>query len=143
MVRIILKYNEKSYKISLIYDVVYVTIKELKDVKIYSIIPLCLFFRYMNGCFEKINGNKYLTLVSTNERKEKLKEYEELLVKIRNLIKSITKNSDHYDENHMKVNSDDKLCLNKRTEIPTIAIVVRVIFFENNKYYPQAFPDKC
>ena len=143
MVRIILKYNEKSYKISLIYDVVYVTIKELKDVKIYSIIPLCLFFRYMNGCFEKINGNKYLTLVSTNERKEKLKEYEELLVKIRNLIKSITKNSDHYDENHMKVNSDDKLCLNKRTEIPTIAIVVRVIFFENNKYYPQAFSDKC
>ena len=97
----------------------------------------------MNGCFEKINGNKYLTLVSTNERKEKLKEYEELLVKIRNLIKSITKNSDHYDENHMKVNSDDKLCLNKRTEIPTIAIVVRVIFFENNKYYPQAFSDKC
>ena len=32
----------------------------------------------MNGYFEEINGNKYLTLVPTNERREKIKKYEEL-----------------------------------------------------------------
>ena len=56
----------------------------------------------MNGYFEEINGNKYLTLVSTNETKEKIKKYEEMGSKIRDLIRSITKNSDDYDENYLK-----------------------------------------
>ena len=43
----------------------------------------------------------------------------------------------------IKFNSDDELPLNKTVEIPTITIVVRVIFLENNKYYPQVFLDKC
>ena len=29
----------------------------------------------MNGYFEEINRNKYLTLVPTNESKEKIKKY--------------------------------------------------------------------
>ena len=43
-------------------------------VKIYSVNPLYLIFKYVNGCFEGINGSKYLTLVPTNENKEKIKE---------------------------------------------------------------------
>ena len=39
----------------------------------------------------------------------------------------------------IKTNSDDKLALNKTIEIPSLAIVVRAIFLENNKYYPQVF----
>ena len=50
-----------------------------------------------------MNGNKYLTLVPTNENKEKIKKYEELWIKIKDLIMSITKNSDDYDENYMKI----------------------------------------
>ena len=38
-----------------------------------------------------------LTLVPTNESKEKIKKYEELWIKIRDLIRSITENSDDYD----------------------------------------------
>ena len=45
----------------------------------------------------------------------------------------ITKNLDDYDE---KFNSDDKLPLNKKMQIPTITIVVRAVFLENSKYYP-------
>ena len=58
------------------------------------------------------------------------KKYEELWVKMRDLIRSITKNSDDYDEKDMKIklNSDDKLPLNKTIEIPTMTIVVRAIF---------------
>ena len=43
----------------------------------------------------------------------------------------------------IKFHSDDELPLNKTTEIPIIAIVVRDVFRENNKYYPEAFLDKC
>ena len=59
--------------------------------------------------------------------------------KIRDLIRSMTKNSDDYDEKYMniKFNSDGELPLNKRLEIPTITIVVKTIFLQNNKYYPQ------
>ena len=35
----------------------------------------------MNGYFEEINGNKHLTLVPTNESKEKIKKYEDCGVK--------------------------------------------------------------
>ena len=52
----------------------------------------------MNGYFKEINGNKYLTLVSSNETKEQRKKYEELWSKVRDLIRSVAKNSDDYDE---------------------------------------------
>ena len=43
----------------------------------------------------------------------------------------------------IKFNSDDELPLNKTIEIPSIVIVVRANFLENNKYYPQVFLDEC
>ena len=61
--------DKKSYKNILIYYIGYVTIK--KDLKIYSVNPLHLIFNKVNGFFEEINGNKYLTLVPTKESKEK------------------------------------------------------------------------
>ena len=50
--------------------------------------------------------------------------------KIRDLIRSITKNSDDYDEKYMefKFNFDDELPLNKTIEIPIVKIVIRVLF---------------
>ena len=77
--------------------------------------------------------------------KKKFKKYEDLWIKISDLIRSITKRSDDYDEKYIKVkfDLDDELPLNKTTEIPTVTIIVRVIFLENNKYYPQVFLDEC
>ena len=86
----------------------------------------------MNGHFEEINGNKHLKLVPTNESKEKIKKYEELWIKIRDLIRSIT-----------MLKSNDELPLNKTIEIYTMTIVVRAVFHKNNKYYPQVFLDEC
>ena len=43
----------------------------------------------------------------------------------------------------IKLDSDDKLPLNKRIEIPVMVIDVRAIFYENNKYHSQVFLDKC
>ena len=58
-----------------------------------------LLFGKVNGYFdEEINGNAYLTLVPTNESKEMIKKNGEMWSKIRDLIKSINKSSDDYDE---------------------------------------------
>ena len=43
----------------------------------------------------------------------------------------------------IKFNLDGKLPLNETMEIPTMALVVRANFLENNKFYPQAFLDEC
>ena len=124
------------------------TIRDLKYLKINSVNPLYLIvFNNVitDGYFKEINKGKYLTLVPTNETKEKIKKYEELWSKIRYLIRSRTKNSEDYDENYMKIkfNSDDELPLNKTIEIPVMIIVVRASFHENKKYYPQVFLDEC
>ena len=47
------------------------TIKDSKYVKISNVNPLCLIINKVNGYFEEINGNKYLTLVPNNKSKEK------------------------------------------------------------------------
>ena len=84
-----IKIDEKSYKTILIYYIRYVTIKDSKYVKINSENPLHL--------INKANGNKYLTLVPTNESKEKIKNMKSCGVKSE--IRLITENSDDYDEN--------------------------------------------
>ena len=61
------------------------------------------------------------------------------------MIRLITKNSDDYDEKYMKIkfNSDDELPLNKAIETPSMIIIVRTVFHENNKYYPQVSLEEC
>ena len=103
------------------------TIKDSKYVKINSVNPLYLVLNKINV---EINGNKYLMLVPTNESKEILKRYEELWIKIRDLVRSVTKKSDDYDKKYIKIkfDSDDKLPLNKTIEFPVMIIVVRATF---------------
>ena len=99
----------------------------------------------MNGYFEEVNKSKYWTPVPTNESKEKIENYQQQWSKTRNLIKSITKNSDNYDEKYRKIkfNSDDELPLNKTIKIPSMVIVVKAVSHKNNKSYPQVFLDEC
>ena len=70
------------------------TINDSKYVKNNSVNLLCLVFSKVNSYFEEIDENKYLILVPTNESREKIKKYEELWSKIRDLSRSITKNAD-------------------------------------------------
>ena len=67
-----IKIDKKSYKNVFSYYIGYVAIKEY--VKVCSVNPLDLIFRYVNEYFEETNGNKYLTLVPVNESKDKIKK---------------------------------------------------------------------
>ena len=130
MIQIILKTDKDLYQNILFYYIGYFTIK--KQLKIHSVSLLYFIFGDVNGYFKGIIRNKYLILVPTNESKEKLKKYEELWIKIRDLIRSITKNLDDYDEKYMKVkiDSDNELLLNKTIEIPIMTIVVRAFLIK-------------
>ena len=59
-----IKIDEKSYKKILIYYIGYVTVQELRYVKINSVNPLYLHINKMNGYIKESNGNKHLTLGS-------------------------------------------------------------------------------
>ena len=43
----------------------------------------------------------------------------------------------------IKFNLDDELPLNKTIEIRSMIVVIRAVFHENDKYYPQVFLNEC
>ena len=55
------------------YCIEYITMKDSDYVKINSVNPLYLIIDKVDGYIEEKNGNKYLTLVSTDKNKELLK----------------------------------------------------------------------
>ena len=67
-----------SYKNILIYYIGCVRIKDSRYVKIDIVNPLYLIFNKVNEYFEETN----LKLAPTNESKEKIKKYKELLINI-------------------------------------------------------------
>ena len=62
-----------------------------------------LIINKINGYIEGHNGNKYLTIVYTDESKDALKIYEELWKKIKDLIRSMNNNSDYYDKKCVEI----------------------------------------
>ena len=54
---------------------------KIKTHKINSVNPVYFIINKVNGYFEEINGNKYLTLVPANESKEKIKNMKNYGVK--------------------------------------------------------------
>ena len=53
--------------------------------------------------------------------------------------------SGEYEKDFMKImfDSDDKLPLNKQLKFLSVTIVIRSVFEDDGKYYPQAFLDDC
>ena len=120
----LLEIDKKSYKNIDIYYIGYVK------------------FRWIHW---RKNGDKYLTLVSTDKNKAVLIKYTELWGEIKNLIKKINNKRCNCDENYIniKFNSDDNLLLSKIIKLHNMAIVIRSVFQEDKKYYQQVFSDEC
>ena len=70
--------NKKLYKNIDIYYISYITVKDSEYVKINNVNSLYLIINEVNRYFEEINGNKYLSLVSTDKNEEVLTKYTEL-----------------------------------------------------------------
>ena len=137
----LLKMNKKSYKNTDIYYIGYIAMKDPDYVKIN---PLYLIINKVDGYIKEKNGNKYLTLVSTDKNKKSLIKYTELWDIIKSLIQCNSIKVGKYEEDFMKMkfNSDDNLPLNKILKLHNMTIVIRSDFQEDGKYYPDVFLDQ-
>ena len=139
----LLKIDKKSYKDIGIYNIRYITIKKIDDYEnIYSVNSLYLIVDHASGYIEEKEVNKYFIFDSTDENKELLKKYNDVFNGIRNKIKKISGDECDYEKDYMKIkfNSDDNLPLNKPLKFHDI-IIIRSVFDENGKLYPQVFLD--
>ena len=87
-----------KYKNILINQIGYLTIKDLNCIKINSVNSLYLIIGTINRRIEENNKNKCLTLVPTDKSEGKLRKYEKIATKIRDLIRSVSNKSDDYDK---------------------------------------------
>ena len=100
----------------------------------------------VDGYIEENNGNKYLTFASTDKNKKVLEKYTSLWDEIKYHIQTINEDkSGEYEKDYMKIrfNSNDDLPLSKILKLRILTIIVRSVFEEDGKYYPQVFLDEC
>ena len=79
---------------------------------------------------------------SANENKGLLKKYADVWDGIKNKIKAIYgRKENNYGKDYMKikVNSNDDLPLNKPLKFHAMTIIMRSVFEEDDKLYPQGF----
>ena len=143
----LLKIDKKSYKDIDIYYIGYITIKKTGNCKnIYSVNPLYLIIGKVDGHIEEKNESKYLVFDSTDENKEVLKKYTELCDGIKNETETINGGKKgEYGKDFMKIkfNTDDNLPLNKPLKLHMLTVIVRSVFEEDGKLYPQIYLDEC
>ena len=137
----------KSYKDINIYYIRYINIKKTGDCKnIWIVNPLYLIIGKVDGHIERKNESKYLVFDSTDKNKEVFKKYRELWDEIENEIETINGGKKgEYGKDFMKIkfNTDDNLPLNKPLKLHLLTIIVRCIFEEDGKFYPQLYLDDC
>ena len=141
----LLKVDKKDYKEIDIYYISYVTVKKIANCNnINSVNPLYLMINEMIGHFEEKNRNKYLLLDDVDENKEVSKKYEEVWEEVKKEIKSINGSEKiEYAKDLKKVRfkSNNGLPLNKPIKLLLLTIIIRSVFSENGKFYPQLFLD--
>ena len=127
----LLKIDKNSNKIIDIYYIGYITIKKN-----------CI--NHARGYIEEKNANKYLIFESVDESKRVFKKYADVWDGIKNKIKAINernKNDYRKDYTKIKFNSYDDLQLNKPLKFHLMTIILRSVFEEDGKLYPQRFLD--
>ena len=124
----LLKIDKKSYRNIGIYNVGYIVYLKVNHAN-----------RYIE---EKIE-NKYLIFDATDENKELLKIYAGVWNGIKNKINAINSSECNYEKDYMKIkfNCDDDLPLNKPLKFHMMTIIIRSVFEEDGKLYPQVFLD--
>ena len=129
----LLKIDKKSHKDIDIYYISYIMIKN------FSVNLLYLIIHSARGHFKEKYGAKYLIIDSAEE-------YEEVFSGIKSEIKKLSVRKElFYEKNYARIgiNTDDYLPLNKQLKFPTLAITIRCVLQNGEKFYPQIYLDEC
>ena len=105
--------------------------------------PLYLLIDHASGYIEEKGVNRHFVFDSTDENKELLKKYNDVWNGIKNKIKDVSSSDCDYEKDYMKIkfNSEDNLPLNKPLKFHLLTIIIRCVFNEGGKFYPQLFLD--
>ena len=133
--------DKKPHKDHDIYYIGYITIKKIGDREnMHSFNPLYLIIHSATGYLKENNGKKYLIL-------DPIEKYGEVFSGIKSEIETINGTEEmHYEKNYDKigVNTDDNdVPLNKPLRFPSLKIVIRCVFQNGKKLYPQIYLDEC
>ena len=92
---------------------------------------------------EKWCDNKYLMFDTTDENKRVTKKYNHVWNGIKNKFEEVSSVEYDYEKDYMKIkfNSDDSLPLNKPLKFHNMTVIIRPVFEEDGKLYPQIFLD--
>ena len=138
-----LKIDKNSHKNLDIYNIVYITIKNIDDDEgIYSVNPLYLQIDHASGYIEEKKGNKCLIFDSVDKNKKVSKKYADVWDGIKNKIKAIIGDECDYEKDYMTIKfySEDDLPLNKVLKFQIMTIIIRCVI-EDGKLYSQLFLD--
>ena len=136
----LLKIDKKLHEDIDIYYIGYIKIKKFSDCEnIHSMNPLYLIIHSATAYFKEKNSGKYLIIDSTEK-------YKEIFSGIRSKIKALNNGKElFYEKSYARigVNTDNDLPSNKPLKFPTLTIIIRCIFQEVAKLYPQIYLDEC
>ena len=94
------------------------------------------------GHFEEKKENKYLVLDDVDKNKEVSKKYKEVQEGVKKKSKQlmVTKNVEYgKDLKKIRFESNDELPMNKPMKLCLLTILIRSLFSEDGKFYPQLF----
>ena len=141
----LLKIDKKLYKNIGIYNIGYITIKKNDDCEnIYSVNPLYLIIGEVDGHIAEINGSKKMEVWFYRQKQRSIRKMHRTLDGIKNEVETINGGKKfEYSKDFMKIKFDsvDDLSLDKPLTLLILAVIVRSVFEENGKFYPQDYLD--
>ena len=136
----VLKIDKKLYKDIGTYYIGYITIKKFGDCRnIHSVNLLYLIIHSATGHFKEKKDKQYLILDLTDK-------YEEVWSGIKSEIQIVNSAKElFYEKNHARIgfNTDNDILLNKGLKVSRLTIIIRCVFQEGEKLYPQIYLDEC
>ena len=106
-----------------------------------SVNPLYLRIVDINGQFEKGKDDAWYLIISDDD--DVFKKLVDIFKSIKNKVTEKTLDSVEYDKDYMKIKfgSNNILPADKVVNIHLATIIIRSIFAQDDKYYPQLFLD--
>ena len=126
-----LKLGKETWRDLDIYYISYVDKDKPSEWKVNSVNPLYLIYIY--GSVSEKNGNKFLTI---DRGGSALKKYDQVFAGIKHNIKKLDDYEVVYNTDYDKIKflSDDSLPLGKLIYFPTLTVVIRCLFKQNEVF---------
>ena len=104
--------------------------------------PFYLVINDLKGYFEENGDNKYLNMIFTSKSQKMM--YTRIWEEVKKLINEVDEFS-NYDKSYdvISFDTDDILSLNSIINVYSMTVIIKSVFKDNNKFYPQIYLTNC